>query len=343
MLDYNCNGRFDDVVKYHEGPGGTKGPVFCEFGDVLLIDPEEARRPTSPVFRLDNEARQFVSTLVRIEEQLYEIKISPTGDQLTLEPSSRRIGFLTNPNAPFSGAIYGDQGFLPIAEENGKPAMVPEGRWKLLSYSIWVGDWKPPDLPVKEEQAASGDGGRQDRSPSTRSLSKPPVNNSGPVVEPGTGIVQPRLWLLSARAPGDYKEVVVPGGQTVTLPFGPPYKPVVHAESEVIHGGELPVGLWMSLVGSGGETVRGIEVDGKLPPSPVFIITGPSGEIVEQGSGEYRGLMEGFNARYSWQVPAGAAGDYRVRVRIGGGPFRIDDTAESVIHVSNNDAARLRR
>jgi hypothetical protein len=284
VLDFNSNGRFDDLVTFRTGVGGTMGPVYPAFGDVLLIVPAMTTTPARPISPLDDEGRQYLSKLVRIDGRFYEAKISPTGDQLTLTPSSAAIGYVSNPNLPFSGTIYGDQGLLPISAEKGNPARVPEGRWKLLSYSI---------------------------------------QNAGP-----------RCWLVSARATGDYQEVTVRDGQTVTLPLGPPYRPVVKAsETEVIHGG-AQVALWMSLVGSCGEMVQSLTVDGQLPRNPELVITDPKGEIVQKGSVEYAGLMERWGGRYSWQVPAGATGDYRARVRIDGGPFQIDDTAESVIHVS---------
>jgi hypothetical protein len=284
VVDFNSNGRFDDGVTFHPGVGGPTDPVYPAFGDMLLILPETTAKPAWPISPLEHEGRQFLSKLVRIDGRFYEVKISPAGDRLTLTPSSAAIGYVTNPNVPFSGTIYGDQGVLPIGAEPGKPARLPEGRWKLLSYSI---------------------------------------QNAGP-----------RCWLVAARGTGDCREVTVRGGQTVTLPFGPPYRPVVKAsETEVIHGG-APVALWMSLVGSCGEMVWRLEVDRQLPPKPEFTITDPQGETVVKGIGEYRGMMEGWHAWYSWPVPDGARGDYRARVRIDGGPFKIDDTAESVIHVS---------
>jgi hypothetical protein len=160
---------------------------------------------------------------------------------------------------------------------------VPAGRWKLLSYSIQVSDWKEP---------ASVPGDETKKTPA----------------EPKTPNTRPRCWLVSARATGDYPEVTVRAGQTVTLPFGPPYRPVVRAsETEVIHGGAR-VALWMSFVGSCGERVQNLTVDGQLPPKPELVITDPKGNIVQKGSVEYASLMERWGGRYSWQVPAEAAG-----------------------------------
>lgn len=136
LPDFNTNGQFDDVVTFHLGGGGATGPVYPAFGDVLLIVPVMTTAPTRPISPLDHEGRQYLSKLLRIDERLYEVKISPTGDQLTLTPCSAAIGCVTSPNVPFSGTVYGDQGFLPIGVKTGRPAAVPEGRWKLLSYSI---------------------------------------------------------------------------------------------------------------------------------------------------------------------------------------------------------------
>jgi hypothetical protein len=284
---------------------------------------------------LDHEGRQYLSKLVRIDSRLYEVKISPAGDRLTLTPFSAAIGHVTNPNVPFSGTIYGDRGFLPISAAKGKPAAVPEGRWKLLSYSIQVNDSKePPSLPGEEENEIPAESERQDQGLGHRTRSQPILGTRRSALEPEAANARQRCWLVSGRATGDYQEVTVRDGQTVTLPFGPPYRPVVKAsETEVIRGG-AQVALWMSLVGSCGEMVQNLTVDGQLPPNPELVITDPKGNIVQEGSVDYAGLMERWGGRYSWQVPADAAGDYRIRVQMEGGPFQIDASTESVIHVS---------
>ena len=46
------------------------------------------------------------------------------------------LGNVTNPNDGYSAVIYGDRGFLKIAGDKDTPVAVPEGEWKLLSYSI---------------------------------------------------------------------------------------------------------------------------------------------------------------------------------------------------------------
>jgi hypothetical protein len=140
VLDFNSNGRFDDVVTVPAGARSATDPVYLAFGDMLLIVPVITAAPAPPISRLDPEGRQCLSELLRIDGRFYEVQISAAGDQLTLTPSSVAIGWVTNPNVPWSGTIYGDHGFLPIRVEQGKPAAVPEGRWKLLSYSMTVID-----------------------------------------------------------------------------------------------------------------------------------------------------------------------------------------------------------
>ena len=71
----------------------------------------------------------------------------------------------------------------------------------------------------------------------------------------------------------------------------------------------------------------------KIPRTTIWDLT-PKGDIVQKGSIEYAGLIKRWGGRYSWQVPAEAAGDYRIRVEMEGGPFQLDAANESVIHVS---------
>jgi hypothetical protein len=91
---------------------------------------------------------------------------------------------------------------------------------------------------------------------------------------------------VSARGTTKYKPVAVRKGETVPLPFGPPYKPLVEGRvSRWAAGAEAS--LSMSLVGSGGETVSNLVVDGYRPPKPELTITKAKGEVVQRGSFEY--------------------------------------------------------
>jgi hypothetical protein len=78
--------------------------------------------------------------------------------------------------------------------------------------------------------------------------------------------------------------VTVREGETVKLPFGPPYKPTVTTSHRA---GTPAASLGMSLVGSAGEQCSNLMVDGRRPPDPTFTITDPEGTEVQAGKFEY--------------------------------------------------------
>ncbi len=104
---------------------------------------------------------------------------------------------------------------------------------------------------------------------------------------------RPRYSLVSAQGTTAYKAVMVRGGKTVELPFGPPYKPLVTGcpslGSTKKFGPNVTkqMALQMSLIGSAGEVCTNLVVDGGRPPKPDFTITDPKGHVVEQDSFEY--------------------------------------------------------
>ena len=101
-----------------------------------------------------------MSKLVNIDGRFYELKISPAGDKLTLTASAVPLGSVTNPNDGFRAMIYGDQGFLKIRGKKGTPVAVPEGQWKLLSYTIDATDGKA-EKGGREEARRKGEEGKE--------------------------------------------------------------------------------------------------------------------------------------------------------------------------------------
>ena len=93
--------------------------------------------------------------------------------------------------------------------------------------------------------------------------------------------------LVTAQATAAYKAVKVVKGETVELPFGPPYKPTVTANYFEDGNKQKLLSLGMSLVGSAGEVCTNMMVNGGRPPKPEFTITDAKGKVVQQGSFEY--------------------------------------------------------
>ena len=87
----------------------------------------------------------------------------------------------------------------------------------------------------------------------------------------------------------DYITEALIKGETVELPFGPPYTPAVTAATSY-QPPNVKVEeayLAMELVGIGGEACTNMMVKGRRPGKPDFTITDPKGKVVQQGSFEY--------------------------------------------------------
>ena len=255
LLDYNSNGRFDDQIAIEAGVQLPGGRIYAR-GDMVLVDPAKVVPSNEAGFAYGNQYRQHLSKLLRIGDKFYDVKVSPTGDRLTLTPSKLKVGYLSNPSGPSSAVIFGDHGFLPIRFQQDGPTAVPEGQWKLLSYRIVISGWKPPPDKKEEPKPGQKDADKE------------------------------RLCEVTAFGTDKGAAVTVRAGKTATMPFGPPYKPVVEANVGRWEGG-AEVKLSMSLVGCGGEAVDDLMIDGHRPPKPEIIIRDPEGQIVEKGSLEY--------------------------------------------------------
>jgi hypothetical protein len=151
------------------------------------------------------------------------------------------------------------------------PAPVPAGEWKLLAYQI---NLTPEPEKKAEEEGEKKDGEQKTLSDALKNV----LSNSKP--KP----VRPTL--AAGQAPVSYKAVQVVEGETVEMPFGPPYKPVVKA-IPVTQENKKVTRLSLTLVGMGGENCSNLMVDGKRPPKPEFAITDPDGKEVQTGSFEY--------------------------------------------------------
>ncbi len=281
LLDFNSNGRFDDEIKVSGRIRLPSGVLYPEQGDMLLVDPDPTELD-SPYDVTSSTIRHYVSKMIQIDDRFYDVKISPAGDKLTLTPSRVAMGSVTNPSDSFRAVIYGERGFLTIHGTNGAPVPVPEGHWKLLSYTLTQNERPQPakpaaKQPAKKKEAAKDAAAWQEQAEAVlKLLGGVKVNLQHDLGLGGDAVV-------SAQATEEYKAVEVKAGKTVALPFGPPYKPKV--TSYVAAGSQAF--LEMSLVGSAGEVCSNLRVGGRRPSGPLFTITDPKGEVVQEGRFEY--------------------------------------------------------
>jgi hypothetical protein len=281
LLDNNSNGRFDDTFQVSKESSGRDGQVYLQQGDMLLTD-SNSNQQNSGAYTPPNQAmlrsRHYVCKIVDIDGRCYDLKISPAGDELTLTPSTVRLGKITNPNAQFSAVIYSDQGVLEINGKKDTPISVPEGEWKLLSYNINQIEPRVPSIPAEKKDDPKKSSGESGLGRALDNL----LGNSTPMIRSG-----PQFTIISAQGTAKYKPVKVSEGETVELPFGPPYKPLVTLDTIQGGGSYKQAQLGMSLVGSVGEMVTNMMVNGTRPAKPEFTIKDPKGEVVQTGSFEY--------------------------------------------------------
>jgi hypothetical protein len=282
LLDFNSNGRFDDEIKINSNAPGD-GRLYPEQSDQLLVDP--SKESGSPYDVAASTSRHHVTKLICVDGLFYDMKVSAAGDKLTLERSKLGLGRVSNPNQQFHAVVYGEHGYLKISGSKDAPAVLPEGQWKLLSYSIKHTD---PPKPAKSDDKADKD--KAKKSPSSGNL----LSALGAMLG---GRPASRESSVEATATAQYKPVTVRVGKTTELPFGPPYKPVVTASPgydgpvTIVNGkpskppNVMQMGL--ELIGSAGEVCSSMTVHGSRPGKPAFTITDSKGKVVQQGDFEY--------------------------------------------------------
>jgi hypothetical protein len=308
LIDYNSNGRFDDQLSLSTSFPSSNS-ILTHPGDRLYIDPDLSNRSRNAFLPGPDEDQYEISQLICIDDRFYEISVSPRGDQLTLEPYDKSVGWVSNLNENYRAVVYsdlqpkagdprpgpydhvvvkGDQGFVNIIGDESGRALLPVGEWKLLSCAIGKTD----------RDAASG------------------------------------VTCLSARATRACETFEVIEGETIELPFGGPYRPQVEVEM----GTEYAY-LKLSLIGAGGEECYDIQNEGEEPDVPKITITTSGGEIVEEGefakSDVYSIGYRGRSYLYRWRPPSELADEYRVYVQVDGGLFGIDEDYASILQKSD--------
>ncbi len=273
LLDNNSNGRFDDVATFSDNIHGAEGQIYPQYGDVLLIDPDKSAPAGAqpPISRSRGE--QYLSKMNMLDGKFYDFKASPAGDELTVSPLDTRAGKIAAPQAPCTVELGGDQGVFSLNFENSQPLDFPAGRWRLLSYTITVKDWK---APAKHKAARPGEKGASAVAALADALVKAAAEPPQPIYGP------PDLCTISARGTKDAQPITVEPGATTTLRFGPPYK----LRITVVPTPEA-ANLGLAVVGSAGEVVSNLVLNGRRPDTPKLTVTDSQGKVAAEGDFEY--------------------------------------------------------
>jgi hypothetical protein len=266
LVDFNSNGRFDDPTEINNRIQLADRTVYPTQGDMLyIIDPEmKSSGYLSPYDPSANSDQHFAGKLVNIDGRFYDLEVSPSGASLTLNPSSKPTGYVTNSSKRYRAIVYGDQGFLKVVSDESGKASLPVGRWQLASYTIDRTESAQAEKSAAETGSLLGNLARS----LTRSAQPP----------------RPRFTLVSSRAKRGYPAVRVRQDETVELPFGEPYHAVVVARYA---NAKRTVSLSLSLVGKGGAICNNMLVNGTRPGQPKFTVTTEKGEEVDSGYFKY--------------------------------------------------------
>jgi len=286
LIDYNSNGRFDDVWKVDSNVRTHDGSIYPTPGDMLLIDPDPKNHMYWGYGATDRKDRHYVSPIVCLDGRFYALEIPPAGDTIALTPSSLPLGSVTNPNPEYDVVVYGDKGTVKISGDGAKPVPLPAGDWKVLQYTINATNAKDPATRPASGEAASKPAAKK----------KSVLDVLGAIFGgSGGGYGRPHFTLVSATATTDCPSVTVRKGKTSDLPFGPPYKPVVRVShvkpvqqsASGKPGSGRAAQLELQIVGATGEICNNAMGDGDRPPPPRFEITTAKGKSVHTGKFEY--------------------------------------------------------
>ena len=140
LLDFNSNGRFDDVTTVNENVQYSNGRIYPSHGDRILLDFNAQNADPSYYNLTGRKDRVPVAKLIFVNGKYYEMTVSPSGDSIELTPSTTPAGSIENSNDVFDVAIYNKEGVLKLNGKKGDKIPVPEGEWKLLEYTIDLSD-----------------------------------------------------------------------------------------------------------------------------------------------------------------------------------------------------------
>ncbi|MBN1590210.1 MAG: hypothetical protein JW888_11905 [Pirellulales bacterium] len=133
LVDQNSNGRFDDRVSVRKA--GSR--LSVSMGDFLLVNPNTRSRTGGPTLGRD---QYFVSKTICVGGHFYKMEVTPSGDQVKLEPAEFAMGYVTNASPMYRATVYNDDyGVVMIGGTKGQKIPLPEGEWKVADYTLTAG------------------------------------------------------------------------------------------------------------------------------------------------------------------------------------------------------------
>ena len=255
LCDRNGNGRFDDAIRF-TGPVRVRRADFLRRCDLLVLDPGEGpsgfRAPSPgilPSFYGSPGAETLaVGSRVRVKERFYALDVDPAGERITFRPWTGPMGAVAAAADRYEVCLLGEAGMVTLRGRCGEVLPLPAGRWWVASTYV---EAAPRESPKGRDLLFHG-------------------RNS-----------------LFAVGTKESPLFTVRPGKTVLLPFGPPYRPVVHARVRS-RGDTRRVYLSLTLVGAGGEEMESLRVNGRTPrQGPLLVILDRAGTVVHRGRFSY--------------------------------------------------------
>lgn len=146
LLDSNSNARFDDLWNWHDRyiQMGMQ-EAYLTPGDLILIDPNQSDRRVLGYDVTGRPERQMLSKLLFIDGKYYQVRATPSGDQITLTPFVAPMGTVSSPNPSYSAVVGGELGFLKVTGNSTSQFPLPAGDWQLIHYLIDYSQEKPEE------------------------------------------------------------------------------------------------------------------------------------------------------------------------------------------------------
>ena len=184
-------------------------------------------------------------------------------------------------------------GFLKISGRRGTPIPVPEGRWKLLSYTIDLTD-RPEAAKAAEKAAAKKAAEGKKGSLWAAMAAQLGAVFGGSLVRPG-----PVLRWFPPRPPVRIRRSRSSRGRRSSCPSarrtGPWWEPI-----SIEDGNESQAVLVGHVAGRlGRRDMQHMMVDGGKPPKPEFTITDAKGKVIDRATSSMAEVS-----------PAGTRGEY---------------------------------